>query len=320
MSESQNKVGVIGAGSWGTAVAHILSRNCNSVHIWSRNRAIIDDINNSHQNTKYFQNAKLNGNIIATNDIGFFYEADYIFLAIPTQSIRDFFKTYSGFKGKVIICSKGIELKTLKFPKEIVEEFIRSEIYIFSGPNFAKEIINNLPAAADLVGNHGEEIMKIASLLNHKLFRTYISNDVLSVQICGAMKNVLAIACGICVGKNFGENAKAALITRGINEIISLIKAMRGDEKTINGLSGIGDIILTCNSTLSRNMSYGMALANNQIINDTTIEGIATAKSVYEICKKYEVIAPIFEEIYNIIHLNLDVDIAIDNLLSRGRE
>jgi glycerol-3-phosphate dehydrogenase (NAD(P)+) len=249
-----------------------------------------------------------------------------VLVAVPAQHFRMVAQQLKqiNFTGHLVICCKGIEQGSLKLMSEIASEVIpEALVAILSGPNFAHEIAANLPAAATIAASNLELAQLLANKFSGSHFRVYSSNDMISSQICGAAKNVLAIACGISIGKNFGENARAALITRGIAEIKRLAIAKGGDLKTIMGLSGVGDIILTCNSPRSRNTSVGIELAHGKklanILKDriTVAEGIHTAKSITDLAKVLKINMPIAEAINDILYNEGNVDKMINDLLSR---
>lgn len=304
---SQAKIGIIGSGSWGTAIAKLLANNGSVVKICSRNHEIISSINNTNTNKLYFPDIKLSPLISATSNISDLSNSDYIFVVIPTQVIRSFFeKNPIPTSIPLILCSKGIENSTLKFPSEIIDEILGNETLILSGPNFAKEIIIDLPAFSSLASNSMVHIKKLKELLDQPNFHIIGTNDKIGVQICSSVKNVIAIAAGMVVGMNLGENAKAALITMGILEINLLIKKLGGDSSTILSMAGIGDILLTSCSTLSRNMSFGINLARKINTDHITIEGYHNTKVLYKLASLLKLELPVTKAVYDVLYLNKD--------------
>lgn len=312
---SYNHIGIIGGGKWATALAHSLSKKIDNILICSRNQQVVDSINNNNINQIYLPELKLSSKIKASINYSLLNNCDLVFSVIPTQIIADFFsKNKIKSDIPIILCNKGIDIESKKFSSQLLSKIISNKIYVLSGPNFAKEIAQNLPAASILAGNNSPELIAISSLINHHDFRCYPSYDIIGTEICGAIKNILAIACGIFTAKKLGENAKATLITMGIKEIEILIKEFNGEISTIYNLAGIGDIILTCNSKLSRNFSYGINLIEQNKLDKDTVEGSHTVKAVIELANNLGLKLPICKMIYNIIYKDLDIDQAIKNL------
>jgi glycerol-3-phosphate dehydrogenase (NAD(P)+) len=313
------KICVLGAGSWGTAIASILAENAYDVTLWSRSDEIVTSINERHINNKYFPNHTLAHNITATTDMKQALNADIIFLVVPTKHLISLLQEYKDYlHAPLVICNKGIDTQNLLFPSQYIKNITNNEFAILSGPNFAIEIMNKLPAATIIASKAQELTDNLAHMLSNDYFKCYTTTDVTGVEICGSMKNVLAIACGICQGKQLGENAKSYLITKGLEEIKLLIKTLKGDVKTIFTVAGIGDIILTCNSTLSRNLSFGISLATKQNnLKEQTVEGFYTAKAINIIAAQYNLKLPIMNAVYKIIHENCDIDSCIAELLKK---
>jgi len=310
-------VGILGAGSWGTALANILAGNGINVTLWSRNIEVVSSINNNNINSKYFPNLVLAPNIYATSNITEALNSEILFLVIPTQHIIKILQEYKdSLHTPLVICNKGIDTEKLLFPSQYIKNITNNKFAILSGPNFAVEIINQLPAATIIASSNNDLASQVAKALSNDFFKCYTTDDVIGVEICGSMKNVLAIACGICQGKELGENAKSYLITKGIEEIKLLVEYLGGDSKTIFSVAGIGDIILTCNSILSRNLNFGIRLAKKQItLKEQTVEGFYTAKAINLITKDLNLKLPIMDAIYKIIHENYDIDLCIAELL-----
>ena len=321
-----NKVGVIGGGAWGTALALAAFRAGSGVTIWSNSEDVAEDINKNHQNRKYIGEIELPENIKATCNIADAFACDVVLLVVPAQSLRSVLagvKSGNIFNAPLVICSKGVEQGSHAFMSEIVAEYFpENPIAILSGPNFAYEVAKGLPACATLACADKEYADKIIESMGSERFRLYYSEDVIGAQIAGAVKNILAIACGIAIGKGLGENARAALVTRGIAEIGRLCTKIGGRPETLLGLSGIGDIMLTCGSEKSRNMHLGSELGRGTALSDIiaegkTVEGVATAKSVAELANNLDVDMPITCAVKAILHDNACIEETIKALLDR---
>jgi glycerol-3-phosphate dehydrogenase (NAD(P)+) len=316
------RIAVLGAGAWGTALA-ITSHNAgNDVLVWGRNPDVIDAINNRHENDKYLPNIKLPNAIQATDNIEKILKSDALLIVVPAQKLRETCENLkkAGLAKNIplIICCKGIEQNTHALMSEVVAEILPNPVAILSGPNFAGEIASGLPAAATIAATDKKLGMEMVNSLGSQFFRLYFSDDIIGAQIGGAVKNVLAIACGIAVGKGLGKNSSAALVTRGVAEIGRLCIAKGGKLETLMGLSGIGDIMLTCSSTASRNMALGFALgAGTAGTANSLVEGVATAQSVSELANKLKVDMPICRAVNEILHKGADINLAVKELLQR---
>lgn len=320
-------LGVIGAGSWGTALAHILAENFEKVLIWDINKTVLDDIKNYGINRLYHPDIKLNPKICPEYELQNLAErSDVIIVAVPTQYIR---QTLSGLKvnrDKFIVCaSKGIEIDSLKLVSQVIEESLvvdKTSIYALSGPSFAKEVIRGLPTAITLAGEV-EKGKKLQTLLNVSSFRVYLSDDIAGVEIGGAIKNVIAIACGISDGLGMGNNARASLITRGLFEISKVVKVYGGNPQTVYGLSGLGDLVLTATGDLSRNRTFGILIGRGLTVEEAereikqVIEGKTTVEAVRRISRVYGIELPISEMVYRIIYEGLNPKDAVSYLMNR---
>ena len=246
-------IGVIGGGVWGSALARLLSNN--KVIIFARDEKVVKSINEYHFNPK-LKYVVFNKNVSAQTNMTLISEMDCIFVALPSQNIRDVFSLIDLKKKdqEIIIASKGIEIKSSLLLSDVLKEFTSSaNISILSGPCFSDEVARNLPTAVTFASKNKNSFNTIGSLISNKNFRMYYSDDLIGCQIGGALKNIYAIAAGITMGLNLGENAKSALITRAFVEISRFGKILGANQETIFGLSGLGDLILTCNSIKSRN-------------------------------------------------------------------
>lgn len=314
------KIGVIGAGAWGTALAMVAARSGSIVKLWSNRNDIVESINVYHKNCAYLTSYSLANNISATFEINDLEDCDLLLLVVPAQKTREVLEQIKHFKhAKFVICNKGIENSSLMLMSEIIEEIMpKAESVILSGPNFAEEIAQDLPAITSISGTNPKLVKEVCDTLNNSQFRTYGLDDMVGVQICGAVKNVIAIACGICIGKGLGENAKAAIITRGLSEIYKLIKVKNGKTETLLSPAGIGDLTLTCGSTSSRNMAFGYELGKNKKFEcDFLVEGAYTVKSINALAKKYNIDLPISNAVEKIIENPSALDQIIYELLNR---
>lgn len=321
--------GVIGAGAWGTALAILLHRAGRDVTIWSHNIDNVEAINRTHTNPLHLPDVEIDPAIKATHNFADFALADVILLATPAQRLRAAVQglAATGVIKKnipVIIAAKGIELGTSKLLSDIVaEEMPRHEVAILSGPSFASEVAKAKPTALTLaMGNKdvGERLMQAMAT---PTFRPYYSDDIIGAQLGGAIKNVLAIACGIVSGKKLGDNARAALITRGLAEMMRLGSAMGAKAETMMGLSGLGDLLLTCSSLQSRNMSLGFALGEGQALDavlgsrNSVAEGVPTAAAALELAAQRQVEMPIVAAVAAVLDDEMSVDQVIADLLAR---
>lgn len=314
---------VIGAGTWGTAIANLLALKGFKVKLWAREEEVVKSINSKKINNLYLPKIKLSPNIIATSDINEAIDyIDIIVNAVPVQFIRDIFSKIRNLpKNRIVLnLSKGIEIKTLKTPSEILKEFFGENIYVLSGPNFAIEIAQKKPAATTIAGPDKNIRKKLQKIFFTNYFRVYENDDMIGCEIAGALKNVIAIAAGMCDALSLGYNTKAALITRGLNEIRKLGKAKGARDITFLGLAGIGDLVLTCNSIISRNYQAGYQISKNGRFTDKIhiAEGIYTAKAAYLLSKKLKVDMPITKEVFNVIYKNKKPIEALNTLMKRS--
>ncbi|MGQ0528198.1 MAG: NAD(P)H-dependent glycerol-3-phosphate dehydrogenase [Alphaproteobacteria bacterium] len=319
-------IGVIGAGAWGTALAQVEATNGHTVILWAREMDVVSTINAAHENMVFLPGVKLHKNISATSDINDLLKSDVILLVAPTQFIRAILVP---LKDKlknipIVICSKGVEIETGQLPSEIVESVLPGHfIAVLTGPTFAIEVARGFPAAVTVASadkNLAEDMQKI---LGSKTFRIYTSSDMIGAQLGAAIKNVIAIACGIAHGKGLGENARAALITRGSAEIARLAEAMGGRRQTLMGLCGIGDLVLTCSSMQSRNFSLGAAIGQGKKAADvlgerkSVAEGYYTAKAASALAKRFDVDMPISATVAACLNDGFAIGKTIESLLNR---
>lgn len=321
-------VAVIGAGSWGTTLASLLSKKGYDVSLWVYEKDLAEEIERTRLNKVYLPDIRLPENIMVSHRIDeVVNKARYILNVVPAQYTRAVFKEISPYlsNGSAIIsASKGIERGTLMTISSVLKELTGHEVAALSGPSFAKEVIKNLPTAVTLATENRNTGILLQELFNTNTFRVYTHNDILGVEIGGALKNVIAIAAGISDSLGLGNNARASLITRGLAEITRLGVAMGAGEKTFAGLSGLGDLVLTCTSALSRNYTLGIKLGQGMKLKDileqtiSVVEGVETAESAFELSNKYNVEMPIVEQVYKIINEGKDPVLAVSDLMSRS--
>jgi len=291
------KIGIIGSGQWAFALSKVLNKN----------QIIIKCRNLRKTKKKFLQSQRQ----IVTDDFGLLQDCEYIFLSIPSQSVRENLKILKNktknLRSTFIICCKGVEKNSNKLISEILFEFFpNSSFAILSGPNFSSEVIKGLPTAAVLSSQKKEVLIKTSKIISQERFRTYFNKDIIGTQIGGAMKNIIAIASGLIIGKNLGNNAKAAIITRGLSETVQLGLKMGAKKNTFYGLSGIGDLTLTCSSLKSRNAKLGYCLAKGGKISilkkNAVVEGLDSCESICQLGLRYDVELPICNSVKKIIY------------------
>lgn len=320
-------ISIIGAGAWGTALAEVISRQGNQVNLWAREDDVVKSINTLNENTLYLPNIKLSELIIAQNNLDNVINCDLLLMVTPSQfmrSVLEDIKDNLNDSIPVVLCSKGIETKTLSLMNEITESIIpKNPLAILSGPSFAIDVVNNKPTAVTLACKDLSIGKNIADSISLPTFRPYLSEDIVGAQIGGATKNVIAIAAGVVEGQNLGDSARAATIARGFSEINRLAVALGGQEETLSGLSGMGDLLLTCNSITSRNFSLGIKLGKGLSAEEATdglssiAEGMYSAKAIDKLSKKLGVEMPITNAVNDLIEKKRSLDEIIDDLLSR---
>jgi glycerol-3-phosphate dehydrogenase (NAD(P)+) len=327
MTSHSTLIGVIGAGAWGTALATVAARSGKPVVLWSRSRHTAHELNATRKHPR-LPWTTLPPTIRATAEIRDLTPCRMIILAPPAQALRAIMADFAAWlpQGNVpiIVAAKGIELGTGKFMTDVLSDVCpQADAYILSGPSFAADVMLEKPTAVTLAGRTLEGAAALAAGLSLPIFRIYSSPDRLGVQLGGAIKNVLAIACGISDGKSLGDSARAALTTRGFTEMLRLGEALGADPATLTGLSGLGDLILTCSSLQSRNFSFGIAVGRSDpaaaraATRGVTIEGEATAKAVVGLARKRGVDLPLCTAVNDILECRVGVDAAINQLLNR---
>ena len=320
-------IAVIGAGSWGTTLACLLAEKEYDVSLWAFEKDLVETIYNTGINSVYLPDVLLPSNLKVTYDIEeAVKKSRYVLSVVPTQFTRSVFKEalkYIPENAVIISASKGIENGTLMTVSSILKQITGHRVAVLSGPSFAKEVVKKLPTAVTLATEDPDTGLILQEIFNTHYFRVYTHTDVLGVELGGALKNVIAIASGISDGLGLGHSARAALITRGIVEMVRLGVSLGADERTFSGLSGLGDLVLTCTGPLSRNYSVGVNLGKGmklkEILSSTrsVAEGVATALSAYELSLKQGVEMPIVEQIHNVIYNEKAAADAVSMLMNR---
>ena len=325
------KIGVIGAGSWGTALAFHLAGKGLPVHLWAYEPEVHASIRSQRENTLFLPGVQLPDNILSTNSLEeAVAEKDLLLFAVPTHVLRRVLSQAApGIAPEVLLVNagKGIETENLVTPSRIFRDVLGEGcdrvFSVLSGPTFARELIHHTPAAATVASISEETAQAAQNVFLTSFFKIFISHDPLGVEIGGALKNVMAIAAGISDGLGFGYNARAFLITRGLAEMMRLGSAMGANPQTLSGLSGMGDLILTCTGDLSRNRTVGLQLAQGKKREEIqgemkmVAEGIKTAYSAYQLLKKYNISAAIIEEVYAILYEDKAPRQALADLMKR---
>ncbi|MBT5110514.1 MAG: NAD(P)-dependent glycerol-3-phosphate dehydrogenase [Rhodospirillaceae bacterium] len=319
---------IIGGGAFGTALACVARRNGADTILWARSESVVDSINRGVGNPDYLPGVALEPGIAATTDIdAAITGADAILLATPSQYLRGVVQSFTATldpETPLIICAKGVERGANLLMSEVLAQVApENPVAVLSGPTFAIEVARRLPTAVTLAARDADLAERLAAMIGSPIFRPYVSSDPIGAEICGAVKNVLAIACGILQGRQMGDNARAALITRGVAEIARLGAAKGAHPATVMGLSGLGDLTLTCNAMQSRNFSLGVALGEGQTLDDilqsrqSVAEGVTSAESVVALAGSMDVEMPICAAVNRIVTEGGDIDETIAGLLSR---
>jgi len=317
---------VLGAGSWGSALALALARNQHSVYLWDIDSDLISNLKKDKSNERYLPSISFPENLIPIDTIEQApAEIKMVVNAVPCHGLRSSLQLLKSFSEiSVCLACKGFEPGTQKLNHSVVEEELPdSNVAILSGPSFAKEVATGLPTAVTIAAKDINTAQSFSDLFHNDVFRIYTHTDYVGVQIGGAVKNVMAIAAGIADGLGFGSNTRSALITRGLNEIMRLGLAMGAKQETFMGLAGLGDLVLTCTDNQSRNRSLGLFLAEGLSIQEASekigqaIEGLKTAKEVSELAKKHQIEMPITEQVNQVLNGELEPKQAVQILLSR---
>lgn len=322
------RLAIIGAGAWGTALAMVARRAGCPVSLWARDPQIVTAINNKSENPFYLPGVMLDPAITCTSDLGAAVAAaDAALLVVPAQFLRDVLESLRdhappGFP--LLHCAKGIEIGSLAMMSQIGAQILPGSPYaVLSGPSFAAEVARDLPTAVTIASTDTQLAARFLAALGSNRFRPYLSSDTVGAEVGGAVKNVVAIACGIVVGRGLGDNARAALITRGLAEMVRLGTSQGARAETFRGLSGLGDLVLSCTATQSRNHALGLELGRGQSLDAalacrrTVIEGVATAAAITELAELHKIEMPICAAVDAVLHRGASIDETADRLLRR---
>ena len=322
-------IAIIGSGSWGVALGIHMAKLGHNIKIWSFAKEEADLINNERK-CKFLPDITLPENIICTQSFEeCVKDSDYIFHVTPSKVTRSTIKQYKEFvkKQPIIMCSKGFEIDTLNTLDEIIEEELpNNPIAVFSGPSHAEEVSRGVPTAMVLASKNNRLLNELQNMLMNENMRIYLSNDVKGVELGGALKNIIAFCAGILVGMELGDNSFAALLTRGLTEIARLGVALGGKTETFYGLSGLGDLVVTCSSKFSRNRKAGMLIGEGKTIEETrnevgmTIESIDNIEVAYKLGKMYGIDMPIVDVVYDVLYNGLQPREGVKKLMIRNKK
>ena len=331
ISIEEYKIGVVGAGSWGTALADLIANKGFKVSHWAYEREVVDQIQNDRENKFFLPGFTLSDNITASNDLqSVASDKDLLLIVVPSHVMRETTQKMAGHLSRktiVVSASKGIENKThltmSGVIKERLSEISDQQLAVISGPSFAKEVAQRLPTVVTAASKDPSTAAMVQQVFATPYFRVYSSDDMLGVELGGSIKNVIAIAAGVVDGLELGLNTRAALITRGMTEIRRLGVKLGANPRTFTGLAGFGDLVLTCTGTLSRNHTVGKKIGEGKKLKEIlaemrmVAEGVKTAKSVYNLSRKIGVDMPISEEMYRILYEDLSPKEAVYRLMTR---
>lgn len=325
--QNKQRVAVLGGGSFGTAIANILADNQYPVRLWMRNQDVADSINQQHINSRYFPNFQLNTDVVAFTDLALAVaEADYIYVAVPSLFCRALAQQLKGLikpSAKLVSLTKGIEAETFCLMSQVLaEELTEHHIGVLSGPNLAKEIVEKHLTATVIASKDKQIIVDVQTMLHTSYFRVYASSDMYGVELGGALKNCYAIMCGMAAALGSGQNTIGMLLTRSLAEMSRFAVQLGADPMTFLGLAGVGDLIVTCMSPLSRNYKVGYALGQGEpldkIINELgqVAEGVKTLQLVREKAKQLNIYMPLVSAMYEILHEGKNIAEAVGQLMS----
>ena len=327
------KVAVLGAGSWGTALAQVLAVNGNDVLLWGRDKEQMAEVAAKHENKKYLPNILLNENLVITSNWPVLNEYEFLLVSVPTQTQRELLQNHREefiqSNGILINVAKGIETTTGKCVHEIYNEVLGdcSDRYVaLYGPSHAEEFGKNMPTALVSASANQFTAESVQNIFMNDNVRVYTGNDVIGVELGGALKNIIALAIGMTVGLGYGDNARAALMTRGLAEITRLGVALGAEAYTFLGLTGVGDLIVTCTSQHSRNRRAGIMLGEGMPLEEVlanmgmVVEGVATTKAAYALAKEKHIEMPILEEMYHVLFEHGDVKECTRKLMTRSKK
>ncbi len=325
-------ISILGAGSWGTALAILAARNGCQTLLWGHNSAHISSLSNDRKNNRYLPSIELPSSLLVTDSLEQALSfSSLILISVPSHAFRQTLinlAPHLNNETKIAWATKGFDPDEGLLLSQIAEQILskNTQTAVLSGPTFAQEVANSLPTAMTVASLSPDFSNSLATLFHNHYFRAYTSQDVIGVQVGGAVKNVLAIAAGIADGLGFGANTRAALITRGLQEIIRLGTRLGGQQETFMGLTGLGDLILTSTDNLSRNRRFGLAIGQGKNREEAIleigqeIEGVSAAREAYLLSIKYNIDMPITKQTYQMLYEDLDPRIAVQNLLARDQK
>ena len=315
------KVGIIGAGSFGTAIAQTVANNVEEVLLCLRRKELANEINKLHINTEYYPNTKLKENIIATIDFNNLKDCEIIFLTIPSSAFRSILTKLKDVIPKetiLVTTAKGIEYPSLNTMGDLIKEYFDDNYVALSGPNFASEIILNSPTVSNIASKNTENAKKVKSVLTTPQFKVKIIEDVIGLELCGVIKNINAIANGICEGMNINENGRYGVLTKGFTDTIKIIEGVGGDASTAKEYCGFGDLVLTSTSSESRNHTLGMLYGQRIIVDEKAsgivFEGKNSIMAIKDICDKNGIKSVIVDFVYDVIVNQIPPKIAFNKL------
>ncbi len=325
------KVGIIGAGSWGSALGTVLVNNNVDMCIWSWNDDQVTEINDKGTNQRYLPEFSLPRGFKASSDMKYVLEnADIILMAVPSQSLDEVLgnaKQYISESAIIVNAAKGIELDTLRLMSEVVYAHCPNNKFVsLSGPSHAEEVARKQPTLIVVASRDINAAQIVQDVFSTDYFRVYTNSDVKGVELGGSLKNIIALGAGISDGIGYGDNAKAALMTRGLHEIARLGEKMGADSATFAGLTGIGDLVVTCTSMHSRNRRCGIYIGEGMAVSEAikkvgmVVEGVYTVKSAYELSKKYDVEMPVTKYLYDVLYQDLNPIDAVNILMGRSKK
>lgn len=327
-----NKLTVVGAGSWGTALANLLAENGHQVKIYARDEKVVKFINQKNINQKYFPDYKLNHNLTAFSDLKkALLNTDLVVVSVPTSALTSVLADLKGLINEdtiIVSTAKGIDEQTFKTNSELIQEAGYNNVVVLSGPTHAEEVMAKLPTAIVAAAEKKAAAEKVQDLFMSKNFRVYTNPDLKGVELGGALKNVIAVASGICDGLDFGDNTRAALITRGLNEMNRFVSYQGAKAMTLAGLSGMGDLVVTCTSMHSRNRRFGIEIGRGKDLTEAkkavkqVVEGVKTARAIYKWLKENEIKLemPITTKVYQVLYENKDPYQAVEELMLRSKK
>ena len=326
------KIAVLGAGSWGTALAALMARHGHAVTLWGRDAAISVAIDQRHENPRYLPGIPLPDNLSATTDMAAaLATADLVLVVVPSHAFTETLRTLAPLRpagAGVAWATKGFETGSGRFLHEVAEDILGPDVplAVVTGPSFAKEVALNLPTAVTVHGNDAVFAQTVAEVMHGPAFRAYTGDDMVGAELGGAMKNVLAVATGVADGMELGLNARAGLITRGLNEMLRLSAAIGAKPETLMGLAGLGDLVLTCTGDLSRNRRLGLALGRGQSLTDAVreigqvVESVQTADEVMRQAERHGIDLPISSAVRSVLHGDMSPSDGLQQLLAREQK